>query len=106
MPIIDVSGLTRDEADVKAIIRAKVKTLFGMILAIPEDSTTVTFITDDTTGPNEHVMARLYSKSFVGMSTQDLAGICDSIVAILEEAGHPYNEAFPIPVLTMRGKCQ
>jgi len=30
--------------------------------------------------------------------------MCDSVVAVLEKAGHPFNEAFPVPVLAMRGR--
>ncbi|HEY0011026.1 MAG TPA: hypothetical protein VGB97_03940 [Candidatus Paceibacterota bacterium] len=73
------------------------------------DSTTVTFISDDT-GENSidpttsHVMARLYSKKFMGMQQEELDSICDAVVLILEEeGGHDFNDAFPIPVMAMRG---
>lgn len=105
MPIVDVSGLTAGETSAKVKIRKEIKKYFANRLSISEDSTTVTFSTDDTTDSQEHVMARLYSKAFIKMNTEDLEEICDNVVTILEKAGHPYNEVFPVPILAMRGRC-
>jgi len=104
MPIVDISGLTISEAEMKIVIRKELKKYFAKSFNISEDSTTVTFITDETTGVEEHVMARLYSKSFVSLPILDLESMCDEIVEILEIAGHPFNEAFPIPVMAMQGR--
>ncbi len=104
MPIIDISGLTPGERDVKGKIRKEIKKYFADKLDIHEDSTTVTFITDETTDRQEHVMARIYSKSFMQMEVSKLRKICDGIIMILEQAGHPYNEVFPVPVLIMYGR--
>ena len=104
MPIIDVSGLFPSEGSVKIQIRKEIRRYFAGRLGILEDSTTVTFITDEIMDGQEHVMARLYSKSFMKMDPRELEEICDEILAILEKAGHPYNEVFPIPVLAMRGR--
>ncbi|KKP68647.1 MAG: hypothetical protein UR66_C0004G0047 [Candidatus Moranbacteria bacterium GW2011_GWE1_35_17] len=103
MPIIDVSGLMSSEREKKVYIRKDLKVFFKT-LGFSEDSTTVTFDTDDTTGPEEHVMARMYSKKFMQMEVLELERMCDSVVAVLEKAGHPFNEAFPVPVLAMRGR--
>ena len=104
MPIIDVSGLTKDEVEEKVAIRAGIKKCFASRFGIPEETVTVTFITDDTTDRHEHVMARMYSRRFIGMNTQDLEEIGYDTVAVLEIAGHPYNEAFPIPIMAMCGR--
>lgn len=104
MPIIDVSGLTTEEKDVKNKLRREIQKYFAKKLGIKEDSTAVTFITDDTITDQEHIIARLHSKSFMKMGQEELDEISDDVVAILEEAGHPYNEAFPIPVMAMRGR--
>jgi len=103
MPIIDISGLTADEGDAKIRIRKDLRIFFGT-LGFSEDSTSVTFATDDTIGPDEHVMARMYSKKFMQMDVSDLERMCDNVVAILEKANHPFNEVFPIPVLAMIGR--
>ncbi|MCD4762163.1 hypothetical protein K8R32_04370 [bacterium] len=104
MPIIDVSGLMLDEEEKKKIIRKNLKVFFHRKHGFSEDSTTVTFIEDVTTGPEEHVMARMYSKSFMKLDDTALEKLCDDVVIILEQAGHPFNEAFPIPVLAMKGR--
>ena len=103
MPIIDVSGLMAGTKDAKNKLRAELKGMFTRF-GFSVDSTTVTFIEDPTTGTEEHLMARLYSKSFMKMEPETLEKICDDVVAILEKAGHPFNEAFIIPVLAMKGR--
>ena len=73
---------------------------------MPLDATAITFIPDESAGdgPEVHVMARLYSKKFIAMEQTELDEIADTVVKILEEeGGHAFNEAFPIPVLAMRG---
>lgn len=105
MPIVDVSGLTKNELSEKSLIRRGIKRCLANHLSIHEDTVTVTFITDDTTDKHEHVMARLYSKKFMGMEALKLDAICDNVVEVLEIAKHPYNEAFPIPVMAMRGRA-
>lgn len=106
MPIVDISGLTVSEAEIKMQIREELKKYFAKKLNISKDNTTVTFITDETiTGYHcleEHAMARLYSKSFV--SGLDHDSMCDDVVEILEVAKHSFNEAFVIPVMAMRGR--
>ncbi|XLQ20162.1 MAG: hypothetical protein ACKUBY_00075 [Candidatus Moraniibacteriota bacterium] len=104
MPIVDISGLTIEEADMKAVIREQLKKYFAKKLNTSEDSTTVTFITDETTDTKEHVMARLYSKSFVTFDRPGLESMCNDIIEILEIADHPFNEVFPIPVMAMYGR--
>lgn len=103
MPIIDISGLMPSEKKAKIQIRKDLKAFFET-LGFSQDSTSVTFITDNTITIEEHVMARMYSKKFMQMNVPDLESMCDSVVAILEKAGHPFNEAFPIPVLAMQGR--
>lgn len=106
MPIVDISGFSASEAEAKAKIRKRIKEYYRARLGISLGATTVTFITDESAGegPEVHVMARLYSKMFMAKTVAELNMICDEIVAILEkEGGHEFNEAFPIPVLTMRG---
>jgi len=103
MPIVDISGLMAKEKEAKIQIQKDLKVFFKT-LGFSEDSTSVTFITDDTTGPDEHVMARMYSKKFMQMKFSELEDMCDSVVVILEKAGHPFSEAFPVPVLAMRGR--
>ncbi len=105
MPIIDISGLTPKETEVKKIIRKGLKKLLSEKLSFPEDSVSVTFITDDTVGKEEAVIARLYSKKFMRMKQDDLDEICDDVVTVLEVAEHPYYEAFPVPVMAMRGRA-
>lgn len=104
MPIVDISGLTSDKKSLKVEIRQEIKKYFANRLNIHEDSTTVTFIMDETADSQEHVMARMYSKGFMKMSLEELEHICDDVVTILEKAGHQFNEAFPIPIMTMRGR--
>lgn len=106
MPIVDISGLSAKEAKAKTRIRERIQDFYHQRLGMPLTATTVTFITDETAGegPSVHVMARLYSKKFMTMKQRELDEIADTIVLILEEeAGHDFNEAFPIPVLGMRG---
>ena len=106
MPIVDISGLTDSEVEIKIAIRKELRKYFAKKLNISEDSTAVIFITDETTSGycslDEHVMARLYSKSFV--SGLDHENMCDDVVKILEVAKHSFNEAFVIPVMAMRGR--
>ncbi len=109
MPIVDISGFAETEYEAKKKIRRRIQEFYHKRLDMPLDATAVTFITDDTDGSYAHrtpvhVMARLYSKKFMGMEEEELNEICDGIVLILEEeGGHTFNEAFPIPVLAMRG---
>lgn len=106
MPIVDISGLSKEEEQQKKKIRQRIKHLYRERLGIPPSATTVTFITDETAGTDVsvHVMARLYSKMFMGMPQTQLDSICDDVVFILEElARHDFHEAFPIPVMAMRG---
>lgn len=99
MPIIDVSGLTSSEDMKKRCIRKEIKKYFAKKLNIPESGTTVTFISDETTGEEESVVARMYSKYFLGLDEKELEGICDDIVEILEEAGHPFSEVLLVSIL-------
>lgn len=108
MPIVDISGFSPYEGDAKDRIRTRIKKLYEERLKMPLSATVVTFITD--TSANEglqtdvHVLARLYSKMFMEMDQKELDSICDAVVLILEEeGGHVFNEAFPIPVMAMRG---
>ena len=107
MPIVDISGLSAKEAEAKGRIRKRIQQFYHKRLGMPLTATTVTFITDETAGDGKdvHLMARLYSKMFMTMEEQkDLDQICDTIVIIMEEeAGHVFNEAFPVPVMAMRG---
>jgi hypothetical protein len=107
MPIVDISGLSPDEKKAKRSIRIRIQKLYRDYLGMEPSDTSVTFITDETavTGREAHVMARLYSKKFMTMPQDQLEKICDSVRDILEEeAGHSYNEAFPVPVMAMRGR--
>ena len=107
MPIVDISGLSAGEAPQKQQIRTRIQLLFHTKFGIPHSSTAVTFIEDATLGNelSNHVMARLYSKIFKTMDQATTENVCDEVVDILEkEAGHAYNEAFPIPILAMRGR--
>jgi hypothetical protein len=100
MPIVDISGLSASEAEARARIRKRIQEFYHERLGMPLDATTVTFITDETSGPGAHVMARLYSKKFMTMNQAELNEIGDTIVTILEgEAGHAFNEAFPMGLI-------
>ncbi|EKE20446.1 MAG: hypothetical protein ACD_7C00581G0017 [uncultured bacterium] len=99
MPIGDVSGLMLNEKEAKSKIRKDLKIFFKIFSSCSEDDTTVTFIMDDTTGPEEHVMVRLYSKKFLKMSVPELEEMCDDIISVLEaNTDHPFNEIIiPLP---------
>jgi len=105
MPIVDVSGLTEKEGRAKVLIRKGIKSCFANNFGISDDDTTVTFIPDDTITRGEHILARCYSWRFMDMEIKKREAICDQVVEVLEIAKHPYNEAFPIPVLAMRGRA-
>lgn len=65
MPIIDISGLRPEENEAMDKIEEGVKTYFTELIGLSSpDHVTVTFITNERTRPNEHVMARLISKYF------------------------------------------
>jgi len=104
MPTVDVSGLNEKEKDVKTRLRKEIQEYFAATLHIKKSSTKVVFIEDDTISDQEHVMVRLYSKSFTDMPQGLREQICDDIVTILESAAHPFNEAFIVPVMAMRGR--
>lgn len=104
MPIIDISGFTQEEEEKKQKLRRDLQGYFQYKYGFGWDSTFVTFLNDDTVEPNQHVMARMYSKSFMKMNEEQLQRLCDEVIVILETAGHPFNEAFPIPVLAMKGR--
>ena len=107
MPIVDISGLSKDETIAKNRIRHRMQVYFSQWLKIPESGTTVTFIDDDTAedGKRAHVMARIYSRSFRQRSETDLEVMCEDFVEIMEEeADHDFHEVFPIPILTIFGR--
>jgi hypothetical protein len=104
MPIVDISGFTENENVIKIDLRRRIQVLYHERLGVPLAATTVTFITDDTTKEGGPVMARLYSKKLMDMNQADLDALCDEVVEILEDhGGHDFNEAFPVPVMAMRG---
>jgi len=104
MPIVYVSGLMSSEEREKRKIRAELRGYFTKF-GYSADNTTVAFNEDSTTGSDEHVMAQMYSKSFMKMDEPSLDEMCDEVVAIMERfSNHPFHEAFPVPVLAMRGR--
>lgn len=106
MPIVDISGFGVYSIDTKKRIRKHIQEFYHRRLGVPLTATTVTFITDESEADerSRHVMARLYSKLFTDMPQDERNEVSDGVVAILEQqGGHDFNEAFIIPVATMRG---
>jgi len=105
MPIIDISGLRPEEADAMDEIEEGIKAYFTELIGLSSpDHVMVTFFTNERTKPNEHVMARLISKYFWNKDQKHIDEVCWAVVEILETAGHPYNEAFPLHALAMSGR--
>lgn len=99
MPIVTVTGLTADEVPQMKAIRHAVQTAFQERWGFDRlDTTDVKFSVDPSieTSIEEHVIGKVYTKQFVGMTDEQRDEVCWEVQRALEEhGGHTFNEAFP-----------
>lgn len=98
MPIIDVTGYGQQEVTVMVNIRTAIQEAFQKRWGFEHlDTTTVNFMPDPSILPSfdVHAMARVYTKKFCDMDTEEIKEVCWEVQRILEKHGkHTFNEAF------------
>ncbi len=108
MPIVDITGFSTNEVEKMRAIRIAIQKAFQERWGLARlDETSVNFFTDPSIepSPNNHCIARIYTKRFVTGSDEGRDRVCDIVHLLLETHGdHVYNEACAPGYSSMRGR--
>ncbi len=106
MPIVNVTGLTTlggvEKDEIRLGIQKVMKNHLADEVELELTDTKVTFVEDYSEQNDSPAIAQVVSKYLQDMPQERRDLICDDIINVLEVAGKPYNEAYPVAVLGMR----